>query len=266
MEQNQTDNRYRVRMVAKFLGVILMLLTTFTAGAQNLAISGQVLDKSQSPVPGTSVVVKGTSIGTITDGDGKFSLNVPGTKSTLVFSFIGYSTVEKVVGQQRQINVTLSDDATALDEIVVVGYGTAKKSDLTGALTSISEKQIKERPVQNAVQALQGKAAGVDITSNNRPGEVGIVRVRGNRSINASNDPLYVVDGIPLSAGSISNINPNDIASIEILKDASATAIYGSRGANGVILITYKQGKKGKVSIDYDGSTTFSKIHSPPIG
>lgn len=262
MEQNQTDNRYRVRMVANFLGVILMLLTTFTAGAQNLAISGQVLDKSQSPVPGTSVVVKGTSIGTITDGDGKFSLNVPGTKSTLVFSFIGYSTVEKVVGQQRQINVMLSDDATALDEIVVVGYGTAKKSDLTGALTSISEKQIKERPVQNAVQALQGKAAGVDITSNNRPGEVGIVRVRGNRSINASNDPLYVVDGIPLSAGSISNINPNDIASIEILKDASATAIYGSRGANGVILITYKQGKKGKVSIDYDGSTTFSKIHS----
>jgi Outer membrane cobalamin receptor protein len=133
-----------------------------------------------------------------------------------------------------------------LDEVVVVGYGTSKKSDLTGALTSISEQQIKERPIQNAVQALQGKAAGLDVTTNVRPGEFGIVRVRGNRSINASNDPLYVVDGIPLSAGSVGNINPNDIASIEVLKDASATAIYGSRGANGVILITYKEGKKDK--------------------
>lgn len=126
----------------------------------------------------------------------------------------------------------------------------------------MSEKQIKERPVQNALQAMQGKAPGVDITTNSRPGEVGEVRIRGNRSITADNDPLYVIDGIPMVAGSINDINPNDIESMEILKDASATAIYGSRGANGVVLITTKNGKVGKVSISYDGTVTFSKIHS----
>lgn len=133
---------------------------------------------------------------------------------------------------------------------------------MTGALTQVSSKTIRERPVQNALQAMQGKAAGVQITSNNRPGELGDVRIRGSRSLNASNDPLYVIDGIPMSVGSMADVNPNDIESMEILKDASATAIYGSRGANGVILITTKKGKTGKVTINYDGTVSFSKIHS----
>lgn len=149
-----------------------------------------------------------------------------------------------------------------MDELVVVGYGVQRKSDITGALTQVTEKQIKQRPVQNALQAMQGKAPVVDITSNNRPGELGEVRIRGNRSLNADNDPLYVVDGIPLTAGFIADINSNDIASMEVLKDASATAIYGSRGANGVVLITTKKGTAGKVTINYDGTVTFSRINS----
>lgn len=139
------------------------------------------------------------------------------------------------------------EDTEVLDEVVVVGYGVQKKSDVTGAMARVTSKVIEDRPVQNALQAMQGKVTGVDITSNNRPGELGEVRIRGNRSITANNDPLYVIDGIPMTAGSISDINPSDIESMEILKDASATAIYGSRGANGVILVTTKKGKAGKL-------------------
>ena len=208
------------------------------------------------------MVVKGTTNGTITDFDGKFTLqNVP-DNGTIQVSFVGYKTVDIQVKGQSTVKVILEEDTETLDEVVVVGYGVVKKSDVTGALTKVSEKQIKERPVQNALQAMQGKAPGVDITTNSRPGELGDVRIRGNRSITADNDPLYVIDGIPMVAGSIADINPNDVESMEILKDASATAIYGSRGANGVVLITTKKGKVGKVSINYDGTVTFSKIHS----
>ncbi|MFS2976032.1 SusC/RagA family TonB-linked outer membrane protein, partial [Phocaeicola dorei] len=187
--------------------------------------------------------------------------NVP-DNGTIQVSFVGYKTVDIQVKGQSTVKVILEEDTETLDEVVVVGYGVVKKSDVTGALTKVSEKQIKERPVQNALQAMQGKAPGVDITTNSRPGELGDVRIRGNRSITADNDPLYVIDGIPMVAGSIADINPNDVESMEILKDASATAIYGSRGANGVVLITTKKGKVGKVSINYDGTVTFSKIHS----
>ena len=208
------------------------------------------------------MVVKGTTNGTITDFDGKFTLqNVP-DNGTIQVSFVGYKTVDIQVKGQSTVKVILEEDTETLDEVVVVGYGVVKKSDVTGALTKVSEKQIKERPVQNALQAMQGKAPGVDITTNSRPGELGDVRIRGNRSITADNDPLYVIDVIPMVAGSIADINPNDVESMEILKDASATAIYGSRGANGVVLITTKKGKVGKVSINYDGTVTFSKIHS----
>jgi TonB-linked SusC/RagA family outer membrane protein len=208
------------------------------------------------------VVVKGTTNGTITDFDGKFTLtNVP-ESGTIEISFVGYKTVNVAVKGQSTIKVILEEDTETLEEVVVVGYGVQKKSDVTGALTQVSSKTIRERPVQNALQAMQGKAAGVQITSNNRPGELGDVRIRGSRSLNASNDPLYVIDGIPMSVGSMADVNPNDIESMEILKDASATAIYGSRGANGVILITTKKGKTGKVTINYDGTVSFSKIHS----
>ena len=237
------------------------LLMASSLWAQSITVKGTVKDAS-GPMPGVSVTVEGTTIGTATNGDGSYTLNVPSKNSVLKFNFLGYSDQMITVGNQTVIDVTMTEDATDIEEVVVVGYGTVKKSDLTGAVTQVSEKTIKERPVQNALQAMQGKATGVDITTNSRPGELGEIRIRGNRSINASNDPLYVVDGIPLASGSMADINPNDIASMEILKDASATAIYGSRGANGVVLISTKKGKAGRVSINYDGSISFTKIHS----
>ena len=249
----------------KFLRLFFVaLLSVLAVGAfaQSKTVSGTVLDKTGESVIGASVVVKGTTNGTITDFDGKFTLtNVP-ESGTIEISFVGYKTVNVAVKGQSTIKVILEEDTETLEEVVVVGYGVQKKSDVTGALTQVSSKTIRERPVQNALQAMQGKAAGVQITSNNRPGELGDVRIRGSRSLNASNDPLYVIDGIPMSVGSMADVNPNDIESMEILKDASATAIYGSRGANGVILITTKKGKTGKVTINYDGTVSFSKIHS----
>ena len=231
--------------------VALLSVLAVGAFAQSKTVSGTVLDKTGESVIGASVVVKGTTNGTITDFDGKFTLtNVP-ESGTIEISFVGYKTVNVAVKGQSTIKVILEEDTETLEEVVVVGYGVQKKSDVTGALTQVSSKTIRERPVQNALQAMQGKAAGVQITSNNRPGELGDVRIRGSRSLNASNDPLYVIDGIPMSVGSMADVNPNDIESMEILKDASATAIYGSRGANGVILITTKKGKTGKVTINY---------------
>ena len=242
--------------------VALLSVLAVGAFAQSKTVSGTVLDKAGEFVIGASVVVKGTTNGTITDFDGNFTLqNVP-DNGTIQVSFVGYKTVDIPVKGQSIIKVILEEDTETLDEVVVVGYGVQKKSDVTGALTQVSAKTIRERPVQNALQAMQGKAAGVQITSNNRPGELGEVRIRGSRSLSASNDPLYVIDGIPMAVGSMSDVNPNDIESMEILKDASATAIYGSRGANGVILITTKKGKTGKVTINYDGTVSFSKIHS----
>ena len=242
--------------------VALLSVLAVGAFAQSKTVSGTVLDKTGESVIGASVVVKGTTNGTITDFDGKFTLqNVP-DNGTIQVSFVGYKTVDIQVKGQSTVKIILEEDTETLEEVVVVGYGVQKKSDVTGALTQVSSKTIRERPVQNALQAMQGKAAGVQITSNNRPGELGDVRIRGSRSLNASNDPLYVIDGIPMSVGSMADVNPNDIESMEILKDASATAIYGSRGANGVILITTKKGKTGKVTINYDGTVSFSKIHS----
>lgn len=246
----------------RILFVALFSIMSTVAFAQSKTVTGVVIDNLGEPIIGASVVVDGTSNGTITDIDGRFSLsNVP-NDGNLKISYIGYITQNVSVAGKNMMNITLKEDAQALDEVVVVGYGTVKKSDVTGALTQVSERTIKERPVQNALQAMQGKAAGVNVTTNSRPGELGEVRIRGNRSITADNDPLYVIDGIPLSAGSLADINPNDIATMEVLKDASATAIYGSRGANGVILVTTKRGKTGKTTINYDGSVTFSKIHS----
>ncbi|REA63451.1 SusC/RagA family TonB-linked outer membrane protein [Dyadobacter luteus] len=230
--------------------------------AVDRTIRGVVKDDKGEVLPGVSIVLKGTTRGTSTDVNGKFEFTAPEQGGTLIFSFVGYVQQQVVLDSRSALDVVLMPDTKSLEELVVVGYGTQKKSDLTGAISSLTEQQIRERPVQNVVQALQGKVSGVDITSNQRPGEVGRIRIRGNRSINASNEPLYVIDGIPLSASEVAAINPNDIASVEVLKDASATAIYGSRGANGVILINYKEGKKGKTSINYDVSYTSAKIHS----
>jgi TonB-linked SusC/RagA family outer membrane protein len=234
------------------------------AMAQTIAISGKVQDSLGEPLTGVSVSVAGSQTGTVTGTDGVYSVNVPGTESVLRFSYIGYISQNIKVGNQRMIDVTLEEDLKILDEVVVVGYGVQKRSDVTGAITSVSAKDIETRPVVNAMQALQGKAAGVDITSNERPGELGKVHIRGMRSMikNSSgdysgNNPLYVVDGVPLmSASAIETINPRDIESIDILKDASATAIYGSRGANGVILVTTKKGTGGNFRLNYSGTVT----------
>ena len=228
--------------------------------AQNKVVKGTITDVSGLPIPGVNVVIKGSKTGISTDIDGKYAISVsPG--QILVFSSTGSKTVEKTVGQSGEVNVVLLDDVSQLNEVVVVGYGTVKKSDVTGAIVSVSAEKLTSRPVTNALEALQGKAAGVDIKSSERPGTIGTVRIRGNRSLTADNAPLYVVDGVPLmSASSIETLNPRDIASIDILKDASATAIYGSRGANGVIIVTTKQGKAGQFSLNYSGTVTTSDI------
>ena len=239
----------------------LLSIIAIGAYAQGKTVSGTVLDKSGESVIGASVVVKGTTNGTITDFDGKFTLsNVPNNAS-LEISFVGYKTQVIPVQGKNTFNVTMVEDTEVLDEVVVVGYGVAKKSDATGAMVNVGAEALTERPVSNAFEALQGKAAGVDITTSERPGTVGDIRIRGARSLTASSDPLYVVDGVPLLSGAaIETLNPRDIESIDILKDASATAIYGSRGANGVIIVTTKQGKEGRFSLNYSGTVTISNI------
>lgn len=246
----------------------IALLTAASLGvcpaqAQTRTVQGHVTSADEEVgFPGVNIIVKGTTVGTVTDRDGNFALEVPSSDAVLVFSSIGYKTTEVTVGSQSTINVKMEVDVTQLGEVVVVGYGTVRKSDVTGALTSISSEVLRERPVQNVLQALQGKAAGMNVSSNFKPGELPIVRIRGNRSLNASNEPLYVVDGIPLISASLSDINPNDISSIEVLKDASATAIYGSRGANGVVLITTKKGRQGKVAVEYNATLSLDSYHS----
>jgi TonB-linked SusC/RagA family outer membrane protein len=236
--------------------------TNLPAGTSNLVnweITGKVTSDAGEALPGVTVLLKGTTNGTATDMNGSFSLSVPEQSGTLVVSFIGYVTQEKPFTGPGPINIILQVDAKTLEEVVVVGYGTQQKSQVTGAISSISAKEISELPITSPQQALQGRAAGVEVlNSGNRPGQAVSVRIRGRRSFNAGNDPLYVVDGIPLS-GDISDINPNDIQSMEVLKDASSTAIYGSRGANGVVIITTKRGSAGRTSVSYDGYYGFSK-------
>jgi TonB-linked SusC/RagA family outer membrane protein len=209
--------------------------------------------EDNTTLPGVNVAVKGTTRGTTTDAEGNYKISVPDDKAILVFSSVGFNAQEVAVGNRTAVNLSLEADLKNLSEVVVVGYGTQKKSQLTGAISSVSAKQITEMPITNLGQALQGRVAGVDVAqSGSKPGSVPTIRVRGRRSFNAGNDPLYVVDGIPLSAG-YEDLNPNDVASLEILKDATATAIYGARGANGVVLISTKRGaSNGKTTISYD--------------
>jgi TonB-linked SusC/RagA family outer membrane protein len=263
-------NKFKFLQAKRRLCLVVACAAGLQVAAQEVRVSGVVKDSDGAPVAGATVMVRASSKGVMTGEGGAYSIMATPT-DVLEFSFVGLRSVSELVGDRTAIDVVLAEAATDLEDVVVVGYGAVRKSDVTGAVSRVSESAIKEKPVQNALQAIQGKAPGVDITSNLRPGEVGEIRIRGSRSITASNEPLYVVDGIPLItnstlAGSIANpitdINPNDIASIEILKDASATAIYGSRGANGVILVTLKSGAKGRTSVDYDGSVTFSNIHS----
>lgn len=232
-------------------------------------LSGKVLTAQGEPLPGVTVVVKGTSNGTATDADGVFRLSVAETPGTLVFSFIGYTNKEvSYTSAAANMKVTLMEDAKALEEVVVIGYGTQKKEDLSGAVTAIGSKDFQKGNITTPEQLITGKVAGVQITSNGgQPGAGSSIRIRGGASLNASNDPLIVVDGVPLTGNGISGasnplslINPNDIESMTILKDASATAIYGSRASNGVVLITTKKGKDGKPSINFSSQLISSAI------
>ncbi|MDR1119553.1 MAG: SusC/RagA family TonB-linked outer membrane protein [Dysgonamonadaceae bacterium] len=252
------------KILLSFLALFALWSVNFSVSAQgSIPVQGKVIDlRTGEPIVGANILVKGLNTGTVSNIDGAFRLNVSALPVTLTIRYTGYRPEEIEIYEKPSETLVIPLVENLLNEVVVIGYGTQKKSDLTGALSSITEAQIKEHPVPNIIQVLQGKVSGVDITSNLRPGGIGDVRIRGTRSITASNAPLYVVDGIPLSPDEAAVINPNDIASTEILKDASATAIYGSKGANGVILITLQEGKKGKVSIHYDASVSFSKIHS----
>jgi TonB-linked SusC/RagA family outer membrane protein len=233
------------------------------AGMQQreITITGNITNTFGEAIPGATVVVQGTNNGTVSDSRGNFILQRVPYEATIIFSFVGMKTQSIPVAGQSVINVVLEEDAIGIEEVVAIGYGTVKKSDVTGAVVSVSAKELTAMPVTNAIQGMQGRAAGVDITSNERPGQMGSVRIRGVRSLNASNDPLYVVDGIPLASGGIEAINPQDIETVDILKDASATAIYGSRGANGVVMITTKRGKSGRMNLNYNGTVTLSSLY-----
>jgi len=217
----------------------------------NKKVSGKVTDSSGSSLPGVSVVVKGTTTGVISDNSGNYALsNIP-ENGTLQFSFVGMKTQEIVVGGKTTIDVSLVEEAIGIDEVVAIGYGSQRKASLTGAVANVSGKDVAGQPVVSLSQALQGKVAGVSVTNNGSPGSSPVIQIRGIGSINFSTSPLYVVDGIPTN--SINNLSSADIESMDILKDASATAIYGSRGSNGVIIVTTKQAKTEKFQITYDG-------------
>jgi TonB-linked SusC/RagA family outer membrane protein len=216
----------------------------------DILVTGKVTDEESNPIPGANVLIKGTTLGTSTDSDGRFSINAPDANSVLVVTFIGYLSKEVVVGSQTEINIILQSDIKQLSEVVVVGYGTQKKASVTGAISSVSAKEISTQPVVNVAQALQGRIAGVSVVNNGSPGEAPVIRVRGIGTINNAN-PLFVVDGFPTS--DLNSFNPKDIESVDVLKDASAAAIYGSRASNGVVIITTKQGANNKkLTVNFD--------------
>lgn len=260
------------RQVTVFEDPTNMSLDTSTVVFQDLTVNGTVADDSGVPLAGANIIEKGTTNGTQTDFDGNFSIRVTDSDAVLTVSYIGFTTKEIPVNGQSNLNIILQESAAALDEIVVVGYGTQKKSDLTGSVASLSQDDMNPGANVSVDQMMLGRAAGVQINqASSAPGGGLAIRIRGSNSLNASNEPLYVIDGFPidnspnLGSGGVAEVsqnlsprnplnalNPADVESIEILKDASATAIYGSRGANGVILITTKKGGKGKVNVTYD--------------
>ena len=267
------------RLLTRFgMPLFLLLLISLQGFSQNKTISGTVTDKG-APVAGASIAAKGSTQGTSTDASGKFSINVPNSVNALIVSSVGYTSLEIDITGKTTIDISLTSLASSLNEIVVVGYGTSRRKDLTGSVASVSSKDFIKGPVTNPDQLLIGKVSGLQIiNSSGQPGAATIVKIRGNNSIRSGNTPLYVIDGIPLdgrsarpgySASGVGQtpdanplifINPSDIATIDILKDASASAIYGSRGANGVILITTKKGQVGPARIDVGASVGFSGV------
>ncbi len=237
---------------------LLLIIGLFIGGttfAQDIVVSGSVTGAENDGLPGVSILVAGSTAGTTTDSEGRYSIRVPSSAAVLIFSYIGYVTNRETVGTRTKIDVVLEIDTKSLEEVVVVGYGTVRKSDLTGSLSQVKAKEINAFPATNVLQAMSGRAPGVQVVQNTgAPGGAVSVRIRGTNSVQGSNEPLYVVDGFPISGSNPTILNNSDIESIEILKDASATAIYGSRGANGVVMITTKRGKSGRTNVDFETS------------
>ncbi len=242
---------------------VLFAASALMVYAQNFTVTGVVTSEEGEPLIGATVLVKNTPTGTVTDFNGSYSIQAPSEASILIFSYVGYQTQEVAIGANREIDVTLVPASGLLEEVVVVGYGTQEKQDVTGAISSVKGEEVQNLPVIGASQAIQGRAAGVQVVRNGgAPGEGGSIRIRGTGTVNNA-DPLIVVDGVPLAFGSINDINPNDIESIEILKDASASAIYGQRAANGVVIITTKRGGYNeKVGVSLNAYTGISNINS----
>lgn len=272
-------NEFRMELFARSqlkilkLTIYLFLFSALTlhanfSYAQQRSVSGKVTDTSNQPLPGVTVVVKGTTQGTVTNADGDYTLTSIPDNATLVFSFVGMRTQEVTVGNKTSIDVTMEEETIGIDEVVAIGYGTVKKSDLTGSVSSVKAEELQATPITSIDQGLVGRAAGVMVTqTSGMPGATASIRVRGTSSLQGGNEPLYVIDGFPVYSGTgfgstggntrlsgLSTINPSDIESIEILKDASATSIYGARAANGVVLITTKSGKRGTDLITFDAT------------
>ena len=230
--------------------ILAFILAAPVVNAQSFAVKGSVTGVSDTdPLPGVSVVIKGTQRGTTTGADGAFQIEVPNQETVLVFSFVGYQSVEETVGSRTDISVKLISESKSLEEMVVVGYGTQSKRAVTGAVISINYDKFKDRSFSNVTQSLAGTLPGVNISqSQGAPGASPVIKIRGVSSITAGTNPLIVVDGVPLENFNLNLINPQDIESIEVLKDASSAAIYGSRGSSGVILVTTKMGKPGIIT------------------
>src|SRR5471030_3157716 len=250
--------------------IISISLFSATLYAQTISVKGKVVDEQGEAVIGATVKLKSHAGATTTDINGNFAIQVPANENTLVVSYIGYKTQEILVtNATNNLRITLTVNASSLNEVVVVGYGTQRKRDITGAIGSITEDQLQAVPSDNVIDQLKGRMAGVDIVTNStQPGASDQIRIRGSRSLGSSqsqddsqNQPLLVVDGVPFIGGSINDLNPDDIASLDVLKDASATAIYGSRASNGVIIITTKKGKADdKLTVNFSSLNSLSKI------
>ncbi|MGY8909773.1 MAG: TonB-dependent receptor plug domain-containing protein, partial [Flavobacteriales bacterium] len=243
----------------KLLLIGILLTSSFTMFAQQ-TVKGVVKEKSSGELlPGVSIVIKGTVRGTETDFDGNFTIERVKSGDVLVFRYLGFATKEVVIGANFNLSVELDQSAEQLDEIVVVGYGTTTVKDATGSVEAITAKEFTKGNIVTPENLLSGRVAGVNIVTSGAPGSGSQIRIRGGSSLNASNDPLIVIDGLPLTGVNLSSINPNDIESFSVLKDASATAIYGSRGANGVIIISTKKGRS-EYTLDYDYQIAFGEV------
>lgn len=240
-----------LRLGSRPVFCMLLFLISLTAFSQDITITGKVMDEqSGSSLPGASVTLKGsTTIGVTTDADGKYSIKVPSSAQVLVFSFIGYSAKDVAIGNRTVIDVSMTSDVSALEEVIVTGYGSQSRRDITGSVTTVNAKDLQSVPATTFAQQLQGRASGLNIVNDATPGGNATVRIRGFGTI-GNNDPLFIIDGVPTE--NQGNLNPNDIETIQILKDASSASIYGSRAANGVVIITTKRGKIGKPVISFN--------------